>query len=109
MDKVSCIVTDSGANIIAAVAKCMQKKQLPCFAHLLNLVVQDFIKNSDELEEVMDKVKKTHIILSPQCESYRQIGSGSRPAWCNTKKTGYGCGNEMELDVLHAQECFGTT
>lgn len=58
LDKVSCIVTDSGANIVAAVAKCMQKKQLPCFAHLLNLVVQDFIKNSDELKEVLDKVKK---------------------------------------------------
>lgn len=44
LDKVCCIITDNAANIVAAVTKCMQKQHLPCFAHTLNLVVQDAVK-----------------------------------------------------------------
>lgn len=46
LDKVSTIVTDNGANIVSAVTKYMKKKHLLCFAHTLNLVVHDAIRNT---------------------------------------------------------------
>ncbi|KAK3883452.1 hypothetical protein Pcinc_012228 [Petrolisthes cinctipes] len=55
--KVFCIVTDNGANIVAAVTKCLQVKHVPCFAHTLNLVVQSAMKNSEEVRHVREKVK----------------------------------------------------
>ncbi|KAK3887901.1 hypothetical protein Pcinc_008051 [Petrolisthes cinctipes] len=58
LDKVYCIVTDNGANIVAAVNKYMQAKHLPCFAHTLNLVVQDAIKNTNEIKCVQEKIKR---------------------------------------------------
>lgn len=57
LDKVCTIVTDNGANMVAAVSKCMQKR-LPCFAHTLNLVVQDSIKHSSEVKKVQEKIKR---------------------------------------------------
>ncbi|KAK4322167.1 hypothetical protein Pmani_007078 [Petrolisthes manimaculis] len=57
LHKACCIVTDNGANIVAAVTKCLQIKQVPCFAHTLNLVVQSAIKNSEEVRKVREKVK----------------------------------------------------
>jgi len=38
-EKVACVVTDNAANIVSAV-KTAGFKHLPCFAHRLNLVVQ---------------------------------------------------------------------
>lgn len=58
LDKVYCIVTDNGANIVAAVNKHMRAKHLPCFAHTLNLVVQDAIKNTNEIKNVQEKIKR---------------------------------------------------
>ncbi|KAK3890989.1 hypothetical protein Pcinc_005154 [Petrolisthes cinctipes] len=55
--KVCCIVTDNGANIVAAVTKCLQVKHVPCFAHTLNLVVQSAMKNSEEVRHVREKVR----------------------------------------------------
>lgn len=57
LHKVCCIVTDNGANIVAAVTKCLQIKHVPCFAHTLNLIVQSAIKNSEEVRQVREKVK----------------------------------------------------
>lgn len=36
IDKVCAIVTDNGANVVAAVTKNAQKKHIPCFAHTLH-------------------------------------------------------------------------
>ena len=36
----------------------MKLRHLPCFAHTLNLVVQDAMKNAREMHEIKDKVKK---------------------------------------------------
>ncbi|XP_066966369.1 zinc finger BED domain-containing protein 4-like [Macrobrachium rosenbergii] len=58
MDKVCCIITDNAANIVAAVTKHLQVKQQPCFAHTLNLVVQDSIKNSNEIRVSQEKIKR---------------------------------------------------
>ncbi|XP_068231881.1 zinc finger BED domain-containing protein 4-like [Palaemon carinicauda] len=58
LDKVCCIITDNAANIVAAVTKYMQIKQQPCFAHTLNLVVQDSIKNTNEIKLSQEKIKR---------------------------------------------------
>lgn len=41
--KVTCIVTDNAANMIKA-CELLKKRHLPCYAHTLNLVVQDNLK-----------------------------------------------------------------
>ena len=39
-DKVVCVVTDNASNMVSAIGKTAWR-HLPCFAHSLNLVVQD--------------------------------------------------------------------
>ena len=54
--KVHCVVTDSGSNIKKAV-RLSGWNHLACFAHLLNLVVTDAIKDDNELADLIEKVK----------------------------------------------------
>lgn len=56
--KVHCVITDSGANIKRAV-RLSGWNHLACFAHLLNLVVTDAIKDDDELTVLIQQVKAT--------------------------------------------------
>lgn len=58
LNKVCFIVTDNGANIVAAVTKVMQKRQLPCPAHTVNLVVHDAIRNTNKVKNVQEKIKR---------------------------------------------------
>ncbi|XP_066944608.1 E3 SUMO-protein ligase ZBED1-like [Macrobrachium rosenbergii] len=53
-DKVQAIVTDNGANMVAGVRE-SGFKQIPCFAHLLNLVVQDSLNSSQSLGPIIQK------------------------------------------------------
>ena len=55
-DKVVCVVTDNAANMVAAVSL-TRWRHLPCFAHSLNLVVQNSIKSDLELSAVQTKCK----------------------------------------------------
>ncbi|XP_050706851.1 zinc finger BED domain-containing protein 4-like [Eriocheir sinensis] len=57
MEKVYCIVTDNAANMIKAVKDIIKTGHIGCFAHTLNLVVQNAIKNTGEVKEVQDKIK----------------------------------------------------
>ena len=59
-DKIVCLVTDNASNIVAAV-RLNGWKHMPCFAHTLNLVVQDSIKADSQLSEIQ---KKCHDIVS---------------------------------------------
>lgn len=53
------VVTDNGSNIKNAVYACFgKKKHLPCFAHTLNLVVQNALDDTKDVALVIDKVKK---------------------------------------------------
>lgn len=56
-DKIRAIVTDNATNMTAAI-KLLNKRQIPCFAHTLNLVVQEAIKNTDDVLQVREKVKQ---------------------------------------------------
>lgn len=58
LDKICSIVTDNTANMTAAM-KIMNLCQIPCFAHALNLVVQDSIKNSEDIQKLKEKIKQT--------------------------------------------------
>ncbi|CAG9833279.1 unnamed protein product [Diabrotica balteata] len=54
--KVTCIVTDNAPNMIK-MCELLQKRHLPCFAHLINLVVQDNLKLKS-VQTVLTKCKE---------------------------------------------------
>lgn len=53
-NKVQVIVTDNAANMVAAVKNELGIKHWPCYAHTLNIIVQDALKNVSAL---VDKCK----------------------------------------------------
>lgn len=57
MDKVCSIVTDNAANMVSAI-KAMNIRQIPCFAHTLNLAVQTAVKDTNDVERVKEKLKQ---------------------------------------------------
>ena len=54
--KIVCAITDNANNIVAAVRP-NGWKHLPCFAHTLNLVVQDSLKADKDLSEIQKKCR----------------------------------------------------
>lgn len=56
-DKLCRIVTDNAANMIKAVKEILKVRHLGCFAHTLNLVVHNAIKNTSEVKNAQDKIK----------------------------------------------------
>uniref|UniRef100_A0A671XLS4 HAT C-terminal dimerisation domain-containing protein n=1 Tax=Sparus aurata TaxID=8175 RepID=A0A671XLS4_SPAAU len=53
-DKIQAVITDNGANMVAAVLKAGWA-HYPCFAHTLNLVVKDSFKAHPDLLEIQQK------------------------------------------------------
>ncbi|XP_070408968.1 zinc finger BED domain-containing protein 4-like [Nothobranchius furzeri] len=53
-EKVVAVVTDNGANMVAAVHKAGWRHH-PCFAHTLNLIVKDSLKAVPEVVQVLEK------------------------------------------------------
>lgn len=53
-NKVVAVVTDNGANMVAAVRKAGWRHH-PCFAHTLNLIVKDSLKTVPEVVNVLEK------------------------------------------------------
>ena len=55
-NKVSAIITDNAANIVAAV-RCINWRYFPCFGHIINLVVQGSLQCiNKQVEKVKAKV-----------------------------------------------------
>ncbi len=44
---------------MTAAIKQMNVRHTPCFAHTLNLVVQDSIKNTEDVQKLKEKIKTT--------------------------------------------------
>lgn len=67
--KIFLVVTDNGSNIKNIVYECFGKdKHLPCFAHTLNLVVQNALNDTENIANIINKVK--HIVtFYEQCVS----------------------------------------
>lgn len=55
--KISCITTDNASNIVAA-ANLLRWRHLPCFAHTLNLIVQDSLQADSEVSRLQEKCKE---------------------------------------------------
>lgn len=57
-NKVCCVVTDNGANIVKAIHTTFGlEKHLPCAAHTLNLVAENAIKKSLGLSQLLSKIR----------------------------------------------------
>lgn len=50
------MVTDNASNMLLA-CKIIKLEHLPCFAHTLNLTVEDGIKKTENLEELLKKCR----------------------------------------------------
>lgn len=84
--KICSIVTSNAANISAAVNK-MNIHQVPCPAHILNLVVQDAIKNIADVQRVKVKGKASSDFLPAQYKSFRLAYSAAATAQPPFQKT----------------------
>ena len=51
-----CVVTDNASNMVAAISK-TPWRHLPCFAHSLNLVVQDSITRTSDISDLQKQCK----------------------------------------------------
>nr|CAD7444636.1 unnamed protein product [Timema bartmani] len=57
-DKITCIVTDEGANMVAAANHFLGKgRHLQCFAHTLNLVIENVV-NHDSVLLITNKIRE---------------------------------------------------
>lgn len=81
--KVSCIVTDSAANMIKT-CELLQKRHLPCYAHSMNLAVQENLK-LDCVKDVLAKCKeivrhfKSSTLAYEMFKSHQKENSGNEP------------------------------
>lgn len=71
MGKVACIVTDNDSTMIKA-CDLLQKRHLPCFAHTLNLVVQDCLKENN-LREILSKCKRIVTFFKSSTVAYEKF------------------------------------
>lgn len=55
-DKVLITITDNAANIKNAIVNDLQWKHFGCYAHTLNLIVQESLKNVETLQEKVKKI-----------------------------------------------------
>ena len=96
-NKISCIVTNSAANMTAA-ARLTGWVHVPCFAHTLNLIIQEVTERDKGLNDVCTKTfsivtyfKQSAIAKDMLGEIQLQIGEVEKKR----------CHNEMEFVVLN--------
>lgn len=58
-NNVAAVVTDNGANMVKAIYDQFgRENHIPCFAHTINLVVENSISNSEEFKQLLHKVRE---------------------------------------------------
>ncbi len=73
-DKVVAVVTDNAANIVAAV-RLNGWKHIPCFAHTLNLVVQDALTADPILSVIQKKCRDIVTYFHRSCKATERLTS----------------------------------
>ena len=68
-DKICCIITDNAANMMAA-SRLTQWRHIPCFAHTLNLILQEATENNEELVELR---RKYSYVFQAKHQGKRQV------------------------------------
>ena len=56
-NKISCAITDNANNIVAAI-RITGWLHVPCFAHMINLIVTNSIAEVEEVEEIIQACKQ---------------------------------------------------
>ncbi|XP_011156674.1 zinc finger BED domain-containing protein 4 [Solenopsis invicta] len=82
-DKVTAVVTNNESNIVKAAIEIFgQDKHMNCFAHIINLLAENALKNCEDLNNFINKVRSVVMFLKNNTdltnELYRcQIDSGT--------------------------------
>ncbi|MGH0148333.1 UNVERIFIED_CONTAM: hypothetical protein FKN15_012440 [Acipenser sinensis] len=70
--KVHCAVTDNGANMDAAIRK-LSLRHMPCFTHILNLIVKDSLAAVADLEEIREKILKPFFVVMEEMSAEKHV------------------------------------
>ncbi|XP_072401942.1 E3 SUMO-protein ligase ZBED1-like [Diabrotica undecimpunctata] len=81
-DKISCIVTDNAANMLKA-CELLQKTHIPCFAHSLNLAVQENFK-SNLIQPLLKKCKDVVTFFKSSPTATLKFKEEQRQFWRDT-------------------------
>lgn len=81
-DKITCIVTDNAASMLKA-CELLRKKNLPCFAHTLNLAVQENFKIPD-VQNVIKKCKEIAHFFKASCIASEKFKEEQKQLWKGT-------------------------
>lgn len=71
-DKISCIVTDNAANMVAAL-RATQWKHIPCMAHTLNLIVQESLNKDRVLVNLRAKCRHIVTFFRHSTQAYDKL------------------------------------
>ena len=70
--KIVAVVTDNAANIVAAI-RLNGWKHVPCFAHILNLIVQDALKDDPVLSDISKKCRDIVTYFHHSCKAAERL------------------------------------
>ncbi|XP_011687394.1 PREDICTED: zinc finger BED domain-containing protein 1-like [Wasmannia auropunctata] len=86
LSNVHAVVTDNASNITAAVRDLFGKnKQLPCFAHTVNLVPAKLCEKVSDLKDIIDKVKaivtffKHSVVAADEFRNAQNLNASNAP------------------------------
>ncbi|XP_053968597.1 E3 SUMO-protein ligase ZBED1-like [Anastrepha ludens] len=77
IDKVSAIVTDNARNVVKA-CEILQKRNVPCFAHCINLIVQSCF-SLENIKTIMGKCKSIVSFFKSSSIAYAKFKQAQEP------------------------------
>lgn len=85
-NKIVGIVTDNAANMLKC-CELLRKTNIPCFAHTLNLAVQDNFDNAD-ISEIIKRCKEIVTFFKSSCIAYEKFKEEQSQLWKGTINEG---------------------